>query len=200
MNCKNCGTQLVPGQIVCSNCDLINENDSTISNNNINENNFNNNLNYDNMNENNFNNNLNYDNVNENNFNNNLNYNDMNEKSIGNKQRKQHVIFKISSILMLIVSLALFFTQGMNVFITSALTGINLKTILGLVLAVVMLFASFFVSNYNIGKSSFFDNKIIFILLLIPTLIIAISAKIYFVILILNIIGFVITSKNEENY
>ncbi len=186
MNCKNCGTQLVPGQIVCSNCDFINENDSTISNNNINENNFNNNLNYDN--------------VNENNFNNNLNYNDMNEKSIGNKQRKQHVIFKISSILMLIVSLALFFTQGMNVFITSALTGINLKTILGLVLAVVMLFASFFVSNYNIGKSSFFDNKIIFILLLIPTLIIAISAKIYFVILILNIIGFVITSKNEENY
>ena len=172
MNCKNCGTQLVPGQIVCSNCDFINENDSTISNNNINENNFNNNLNYDNM----------------------------NEKCIGNKQRKQHVIFKISSILLLIVSLALFFTQGMNVFITSALTGFNLKTILGLVLAVVMLFASFFVSNYNIGKSSFFDNKIIFILLLIPTLIIAISAKIYFVILILNIIGFVITSKYEENF
>ena len=25
MNCKNCGTQLVPGQIVCSNCDFVNE-------------------------------------------------------------------------------------------------------------------------------------------------------------------------------
>ena len=191
MNCKNCGTQLVPGQIVCSNCDFVNED-------------LNNNVNNVTSNINSYDNNIN-SNVNTMNSYSNMNYNsNMDngyvENQMKNIPKKQHIIFKVSSILSLLASLALLFVQGGAVFIGISLGSFDSKSILSLALCVVMLFAAYFTSNYNIGKSNFFDNKLIFIILLIITLIFGLFTKLYLLIFILNLIGFIITNKNEENY
>ena len=181
MNCKNCGASLVNGQIVCSNCDFVNEVDKSV-NNTINSNYM---INND---------------YNDNQIDSNINENSSYEKQDNNLPKKQHIIFKISSIISLIASIGLLFAQMGNVFVVMSLKGFDIKLVIGLVLALVMLFGAYFTSNYNISKSDFFDNKIVFIILLILTLIFGFFVKLYLLVFILNLLGFIITNRNKKNY
>lgn len=205
MNCKRCGAYMIEGQNICSNCDYENPgvddsnyyNNANIDNESQVYNEYGNLQNFEEQTYSQTNDELNTIQSFENNVDS-FNYESGVEvKSISNK--KQNIMLKIASIFALIASVGMLISVGGNSFIKFSLGNFSVVDLLTLIIPVIMLINAFFISNFNIGKSAFYDNKIIFIVFLCINFISAFLLKIYFLIFILSLIGFVISCKNNED-
>ena len=205
MKCKNCGAPLVNGQIICSNCDTDNSTILTQTNDNMNNYQFNNeqiknsnqgqNYGYNQTN----------DNINNyqfsteqfvnNNQNQNYGYNQTNEninyeeKKVSNK--KQNIFLKIASILALFLGIALTIINILNLIEAVGLGRIAVNDFIGILISFIFLFYSFMLSNFNLQKSKIYDNKILFVVLLIVNVIACFFAPIYVIVLIFGVVGFI---------
>lgn len=164
MNCKKCGYPLVSGQVICSNCGEYNQEQETINNNVINEQ-INNNI-YENR---------------------NIESNIYKEENV---HKKQNVWLRISSIVGLFSGIGLLVMAFSNLFLMSGLKGFDFRYLLAIVISLISVFYAFMLSNFNLGKNKIFDNKTLFVILLILNGIASIVYKIYLVVFIFAIIGF----------
>ena len=171
MNCKKCGYPLVTGQVICSNCGEYNQEQEVINSSMIN---------------------------------NQLN-NIYESKNIESEtyeeektQKKQNIWLKISSLVALFLGIALLGISCSNLYINSKLMGFDLKYLLSIVVSIISLFYAFLLSNFNLGKNKIFDNKALFVILLILNGVASIIYRIYLIVFIFAIIGF-FTSIKKNN-
>lgn len=172
MNCKKCGYPLVSGQVICSNCGEYNQEQETINNNVINEQ-INNNI-YENR---------------------NIESNIYKEENV---HKKQNVCLRISSIVGLFSGIGLLVMAFSNLFLMSGLKGFDFRYLLAIVISLISVFYAFMLSNFNLGKNKIFDNKTLFVILLILNGIASIVYKIYLVVFIFAIIGFFKSIKEDK--
>lgn len=172
MNCKKCGYPLVSGQVICSNCGEYNQEQETINNNVINEQ-INNNI-YENR---------------------NIESNIYKEENV---HKKQNVWLRISSIVGLFSGIGLLVMAFSNLFLMSGLKGFDFKYLLAIVISLISVFYASMLSNFNLGKNKIFDNKTLFVILLILNGIASIVYKIYLVVFIFAIIGFFKSIKEDK--
>lgn len=172
MNCKKCGYPLVPGQVICSNCGEYNQEQETINNNVINEQ-INNNI-YANR---------------------NIESNIYKEENV---HKKQNVWLRISSIVGLFSGIGLLIMTFSNLFLMSSFKGFDFSYLLAIVISLISVFYAFMLSNFNLGKNKIFDNKTLFVILLILNGIASIVYKIYLVVFIFAIIGFFKSIKEDK--
>ena len=172
MNCKKCGYPLVSGQVICSNCEEYNQEQETINNNVINEQ-INNNI-YENR---------------------NIESNIYKEENV---HKKQNVWLRISSIVGLFSGIGLLVMAFSNLFLMSGLKGFDFRYLLAIVISLISVFYAFMLSNFNLGKNKIFDNKTLFVILLILNGIASIVYKIYLVVFIFAIIGFFKSIKEDK--
>ena len=152
MDCKKCGFPLLNGQVICSRCDFENyENAKTGENNNYNEisNNYENTISNENNNYNQMNNNYNQ-----------MNNNYENEKQVKRKQNGFLIISSILSLLISIMTIALYLSLILPAIQNGGLT---LNIVYPFAFSIILLVGSFVIRNYNLGKNNFYDNKIVFI-------------------------------------
>lgn len=174
MNCKKCGYPLVSGQVICSNCGEYNQEQETINNNVINEQINNNNNIYENR---------------------NIESNIYTEENV---HKKQNVWLRISSIVGLFSGIGLLVMAFSNLFLMSGLKGFDFSYLLAIVISLISVFYAFMLSNFNLGKNKIFDNKTLFVILLILNGIASIVYKIYLVVFIFAIIGFFKSIKEDK--
>lgn len=190
MQCKNCGAVLVQGQIICSNCGM--DNSPYVVNNQSNNyqgyGSIPNNVN------------MNASPYQNNDLNNSFDY-DSGSKEVESEakvKKKQNIWLKIASIIALIAGIAMIITNFGNVFILFSLGRFSIDKILPVIISVVYVFYAFLISNFNLGKNKVFDSKILFFIFLIINLITAIVYRIYFVVLVFSVIGFIISIVKEK--
>ena len=205
MKCKNCGAPLVNGQIICSNCDTDNSTILTQTNDNMNNYQFNNeqiknsnqgqNYGYNQTNDNINNYQFNTEQFVNNNQDQNYGYNQTNEninyeeKKVSNK--KQNIFLKIASILALFLGIALTIINILNLIEAVGLGRIAVNDFIGILISFIFLFYAFVLSNFNLQKSKIYDNKILFVVLLIVNVIACFFAPIYVIVLIFGVVGFI---------
>lgn len=180
MNCIKCGAPLVEGQTICSNCGTTNSNNdyfSQYSSQNIYQNNQ-----YNQSNQ-----------YNQNNNNDIYQENHAEQKNI----KRQNIFLKVASIFALISGVGMLVMSISNIFITTGLNRFNITYLLGFLISVLFVFYAFLLSNFNIGKNKLFDNKVLFIVFLFINAIAAFVYNIYFIVLILGVIGFIISLKRK---
>ena len=130
-----------------------------------------------------------------NNQNQNYGYNQTNEninyeeKKVSNK--KQNIFLKIASILALFLGIALTIINILNLIEAVGLGRIAVNDFIGILISFIFLFYSFMLSNFNLQKSKIYDNKILFVVLLIVNVIACFFAPIYVIVLIFGVVGFI---------
>ena len=207
MNCKNCGSSMVPGQTICSNCDYVNNDFETYNYNN--GTNFNTHSQVENKldsNSQNFhqqtyiyeqqNNVL---NTNKQSYENIIDNSTYDTESKDKTKRKQNIMLKIASILALIAGIGMLISIGGTLLVKMGLGRFNINDLFAIIISIIMIISAFFISNFNIGKSSFYDNKIIFIVILGINFISGLIMGIYFLIFVFSLIGFIISCKNNKD-
>lgn len=171
MNCKKCGYPLVTGQVICSNCGEYNQEQEAINSSMIN------------------------------NQLNNIYENKNIESEVYEEEKtykKQNIWLKISSLVALFLGVALLVISCSNLYINSKLMGFDSKYLLSIVVSIISLFYAFLLSNFNLGKNEIFDNKALFVILLILNGATSIIYRIYLIVFIFAIIGF-FTSIKKDN-
>lgn len=171
MNCKKCGYPLVTGQVICSNCGEYNQEQEAINSSMIN------------------------------NQLNNIYENKNIESEVYEEEKthkKQNIWLKISSLVALFLGVALLVISCSNLYINSKLMGFDSKYLLSIVVSIISLFYAFLLSNFNLGKNEIFDNKALFVILLILNGAASIIYRIYLIVFIFAIIGF-FTSIKKDN-
>ena len=168
MNCKKCGAQLVVGQIICSNCGEEN---------------------YENVQSNNF------SDINNELANNIYPYDDI--KKPETNVIKQNILLKMSSLFALIAAGAMLVNNIGALVIKASLGTFGVVDLFQILIVIIMVLNAFFISNFNLGKNSFYDSKVIFLIFLCIDFFVGLSLKIYFVVFILSLIGFIISLKNK---
>lgn len=185
MNCKKCGAPLVPGQTICSTCETVNyEND----NQNINQNSYINGQ---------YNQNFYQDNYINEQYVQNTN-NDIQEEYEKPVIKKQNIFLRISSALAMIGGVVMLAMSISNTFIMSGINNFKLTNLLSILISGLFVFYAILLSNFNLGKHKLYDNKVVFVVFLIINGAAALIYNIYFVILILSIIGLIISLKKEK--
>lgn len=182
MKCYKCGATLVPGQIICSNCNTYNshKNQTRSQNSNKAHNTNNENINYENF-----------------DFED-MDYEDMNYEDNMNVNKKQNIFLKIASIIALIAGLAMLISQIGTLSVKISLGYFDPTLILNVLISILLIFYAFFISNYNLGKIKLYDNNSLFIIFLIINLLFAFLYGIYFIIFILSLIGYIMSMKNNQ--
>lgn len=173
MNCKYCGAILVQGQTICSNCGNFNDMEQNVVND------FNRPMQSS-----------------LNNYNQTISSNtyDLEEKDTSKKQKP---IFKVSSYIALLLGIAMLIMQSFMLYANIKIDSNIYLNLIGIVISIFMVIYAFFINNFNIGKNKFFDSKIVFIIFMILNLIFGIVYRAYFVVFILNLIGFISKTKDE---
>lgn len=175
MNCKKCGYPLVSGQLICSNCDT----DNSELLNEINNNAYVNSV--QNMNQ--------YQNYENYNINENINYEIKDDK----KLKKQNICLKIASFLALLLGVALLIMNVDKLSTMIVLGRVNINNLLSILISIIFVFYAFMLRNFNLGKNRIYDNKILFIALLIINIFACFAAPSYLIVLVFSVIGFIIS-------
>ena len=115
-----------------------------------------------------------------------------------NVHKKQNVWLRISSIVGLFSGIGLLVMAFSNLFLMSGLKGFDFRYLLAIVISLISVFYAFMLSNFNLGKNKIFDNKTLFVILLILNGIASIVYKIYLVVFIFAIIGFFKSIKEDK--
>ena len=193
MNCFKCGSPMVPGQKICSSCDTDNTdyinqqtiNQTTYQNSNQVQNEYVNNVNNQNINNNEYSNYYAQSNPSD----------DSNLQTETVTKNKQNACLKIASIIALIAGAAMLISTGSNLFITIGLGKFDITNILGILVSILFVFYAFFISNFNLGKSKLFDNKVLFVILLLINLLVSFLYNIYIIVFVFALIGYIMSIK-----
>ena len=172
MCCKNCGVQLVPGQIICSTCGTEN---------------------YENIN-----NSINVSNYEQSNRKNEIKDYYTDNINFPKEKLKQNFVLRIASILALIASIGMIIMVIGNLTINVSLNNFEILDLFKIIVPIIMLFDAFLISNFNLGKNKLFDSKIVFAVFLIINLLCGWVYRIYLLIFIFSLIGFIISIKNNN--
>lgn len=197
MNCRNCGASMVYGQTICSNCDT--DNSSFINNNQqVNQNQYN------------------YQTNNSQNVGNYYNasygqqynayvnceaYNNDDGSSVDlipNKKR-QNIILRIASVISLIAGIGLLILSSGNLFVLVRMGRFNYGYLIGILISIIYIFSAFLISNFNLGKNKLFDNKVVFIFVLIINLLFGLVYRIFLTVFLFSLVGFIISLKRSGN-
>ena len=176
MKCKNCGSDLVPGQIICSNCGFENyENDNHIEMMNSNNEFVSNTYNSD-------------------------DYIEEDTYEENNKKQKKNGFLKVADFINGFIAVAFIIMFVMGVYSLYLINHDILFTLKGniifLILAIINIISISIINKYITTHEKKYKN--IFLVLIVLDFVIGIMYRVYFLLFIISLIGLIIEEKNNK--